>query len=321
MTKIDYKTAGVDIEKADMLTAFIKNTVVSENIGAFAGLYETPFIPEYYLVSCTDGVGTKVIPLIEREEYETIATDLVAMNVNDLICVGAKPLFFLDYFATSKLDVEVTSKFIKALKEVLSGFNCTLLGGETAELNDLIAPNHFDVGGFVVGIVKKDKVLKKDNVNNGDLVIGLKSSGPHSNGYTLIRKLFEKGLLTESDMEQALKPTHIYVNEIIKLTDTNQLKVCANITGGGLAGNLERVIPEGLCAEIFRKNIPAQPIFEKLESLVGQEEAYKTFNMGVGLCIIANPENKDEIFKTCAKYEPFILGNIVADSEQKVVLE
>ncbi len=307
---LNYEQAGVSIKKADILTAIIKKDIKSENIGMFAGLYENPAFPEYYLVGCTDGVGTKIIPLIAKNKIETAAIDLIAMNLNDMICTGAKPLFFLDYFAVHKLDVDITARFIKALKEELSKYSCVLLGGETAELSDLVAEGHFDVGGFAVGLVKKNKVLSKSNVKKDDVIIGLKSSGPHSNGYTLIRKLYEKNLLTEEEMNRMLEPTYIYVNEILELCDKGLIKASANITGGGIEGNLERVIPDGLTAEIDKNKIPSQPIFEKLLSLTEEAEAYKTFNMGVGMCLVASENNIDEIIKICGKYEPFILGKI-----------
>lgn len=310
---LNYKQAGVDIEKADMLTEAIQKTVGSSNIGMFAGLYEHPFIPEYYLVGCCDGVGTKVIPLTERKQVKTAAVDLIAMNLNDMICTGARPMFFLDYFATNKLDVEITSEFVASLKNELSKYQCTLLGGETAELSDLVSANHFDVGGFAVGIVKKENVLKKENVEENDVVIGLCSSGPHSNGYTLIRKLYEKNLLNEEEMSTALAPTFIYVNEILDLCDKKLIKVCANITGGGVEGNLNRVIPNGLCAEVFENAIPENPIFDKLKQLVGRDEAFKTFNMGVGMCIVCSESNKQQVMQVCSEYSPFEFGVIKKD--------
>ncbi len=315
---MDYEQAGVSIAKADALTALIQKEVKSENIGMFAGIYEHPVLPDYYLVGCTDGVGTKIIPLIKYELIETAAVDLIAMSLNDMICLGAAPLFFLDYFATHSLDVEVTSRFVKALKDELGKYNCTLLGGETAELNDLVTEGHFDVGGFAVGLVKKDKMLRKETVRAGDVVVGLKSSGPHSNGYTLIRKLHEKGLLSEYELKQTLEPTHLYVNEILKLTEENAIRVCANITGGGVAGNLERVIPDGLCAEVSASSIPENLIFKKLEELVGTEEAYKTFNMGVGMCVICSPDKVDEVINVCQAYAPFIFGSIIENYQDKV---
>lgn len=303
---INYEQAGVSIQKADALTSLIRQDIKSDNIGMFAGLYEHAAFPDYFLVGCTDGVGTKIIPLIERDKIETIAIDLIAMNLNDMVCTGARPLFFLDYFAVNKLDVDVAARFIKALRQELAKYNCTLLGGETAELSDLVAKGHFDVAGFATGLVKKDKVLLKKNVKAGDIVIGLKSSGPHSNGYTLVRKV-----LSETEIEQALEPTYIYVNEILELCDKNLIKACANITGGGLEGNLERVIPDGLKAEIDRTKIPQQPVFERLRALVGEEESFKTFNMGVGMCIIASEDKISEITDICKAYEPFVLGKIV----------
>lgn len=303
---LNYEQAGVSIKKADALTELIKEDVKSENIGMFAGLYEHAAFPDYYLVGCTDGVGTKIIPLLERNKIETIAIDLIAMNLNDMVCTGARPLFFLDYFAVHELDVDVTARFVKELRNELAKYNCTLLGGETAELKDLVTKGHFDVAGFAVGVVKKDKILTKQNVKTGDVVLGLKSSGPHSNGYTLIRKV-----LSAQEMEIALEPTHIYVNEILELCDKNLIKACANITGGGLEGNLSRVIPEGLKANIDRKKIPQQPVFKRLLELVGEEEAYRAFNMGVGICIITSEDKVSEIMEICKKYEPFVLGEVI----------
>lgn len=311
-----YEDAGVSIDAGNMLTQILNKEIKNDNIGNFAGLYEHPYIPDYFLVGCTDGVGTKVIPLAKRGFIDTIAIDLIAMNLNDLICTGAKPLFFLDYFATNKLDVEITSKFVIALKNELSKYNCTLLGGETAELGDLIKENHFDVGGFMVGIVKKDSVLKRENVEEGDLIIALKSSGPHSNGYSLIRALNDSGQLDEGLFETALKPTYIYANEINEIVEKNLAHSCANITGGGIEDNLVRSIPEGKIAIVDKSEIIKQPLFEKLKSLVGEEEAYKTFNMGVGFCIIAPQANADEIFKICGKYEPKIIGKIINNETQ-----
>jgi phosphoribosylformylglycinamidine cyclo-ligase len=317
---MDYKKSGVNIDNANILTKIIQDTVQSDNIGMFAGIYNHPYIPEYSLVGCTDGVGTKVIPLLERNLIETIAIDLVAMNVNDLICVGASPMFFLDYFATNSLDVEVTSRFIKALKNVLSEYNCTLLGGETAELKDLVTEGHFDVGGFCVGIVKKDKILRKDTVSKDDVVIGLKSSGPHSNGYTLIRKLHQTGALSLENFEKTLSPTHIYVKEILELCNQGLLKVCAHITGGGIEENLARVIPDHLCAEVFKENIPKSDLYKEISTIITEDEAYKTFNMGVGMCLVTASENVDKIMQICSKYEPFIFGRIIDEKNHRVRL-
>lgn len=309
--QISYQDAGVSIDAGNKLTEILNKEIKSDNIGNFAGLYEHPYIPEYFLVGCTDGVGTKVIPLLKRGLVETIAVDLIAMNLNDLICTGAKPMFFLDYFATSALDVDITSKFVIALKNELAKYNCTLLGGETAELGSLIKDGHFDVGGFMVGIVRKDSVLDRNNVQEGDAIIALKSSGPHSNGYSLIRALHKAGQLDEEMFETALKPTHIYANEINELVEKKLVHACANITGGGLEDNLVRSIPNGKTALVYKSRIIKQELFATLQKLVGEEEAFKTFNMGVGFCIIAPRENVDAIFGICEKYEPVIIGEVV----------
>lgn len=313
-----YENAGVSIDAGNALTQILNKEIKSDNIGNFAGLFEHPYIPEYFLVGCTDGVGTKVIPLAKRGLVETIATDLIAMNLNDLICTGAKPLFFLDYFATNKLDVEITSKFVLALRNELKKYNCTLLGGETAELGSLIKAGHFDVGGFMVGIVRKDLVLKKENVEVGDKIIALKSSGPHSNGYSLVRALNDSGQLNDELFETALEPTFIYANEINEIVEKNLAHACANITGGGIEDNLTRSIPDGKCAVVYKDNIIKQELFKKLQELVGEEEAYRTFNMGVGFCIIAPAENMGEISKICEKYEPTIIGEVIKDKIRKI---
>lgn len=308
--QITYEDSGVNIQAGNMLTEILNREIKSDNIGNFAGLYEHPYIPEYYLAGCTDGVGTKVIPLAKRGLVETIATDLIAMNLNDLICTGAKPMFFLDYFATNKLDVEITSKFVLALRNELAKYNCTLLGGETAELGSLIKEGHFDVGGFMVGIVRKDLLLKRENVQEGDLVIALKSSGPHSNGYSLVRALNDSGQLSDKLFETALAPTYIYANEINEIVEKGLAHACANITGGGIEDNLVRSIPEGKCAIIDKSKIIKQELFEKLQELVGEEEAYRAFNMGVGFCIITPQGNFEAISKICAKYEPTVIGKV-----------
>ncbi len=307
---ISYEDSGVSIEKGDMLTKLINQNVKSDNIGNFAGIYEHPAFEDYYLVGCTDGVGTKIIPLLARSYYATIAKDLIAMNLNDLICTGAKPMFFLDYLALNSLDVDVASKFISALKIELEKYHCTLLGGETAELGSLIGEGHFDVGGFMVGVVKKSKLLKRQNVEENDYIIGFKSSGPHSNGFSLIRKLHNENLLNDEYFEKSLEPTHIYANVVEKLTAKKLIHAAAHITGGGIAGNLVRSIPEGFCANVNKENIPKQELFEELKRLAGEDEAYKTFNMGVGFCVIAGEENYDEIIEIAGEFEPFILGKV-----------
>lgn len=309
--KYTYLNSGVDVFGADMLVKNIKGIVKKQVIGDFAGLFEHPIFEDYYLAACTDGVGTKIIPLIKKRDTKTIANDLFAMNINDLVCCGAKPLFFLDYIALNKLDVDLVSNLVEELNKVLEKYSCTLLGGETSELGDLILKNNFDISGFLVGAVKKDKLIDKNNVKKGDMVIALESSGAHSNGFSLIRKLYKDGLLSDDLFEKSLAPVRIYYDTVQKLNDKKLVKSCANITGGGILANLVRSIPKGLDLKINYDKIKLSPLFKRLLELVGEKEAYSTFNMGVGFCVVCSPCDLDEVIKICADYNPFILGEVV----------
>lgn len=309
--KYTYLNSGVDVFGADMLVKNIKGIVKKQVIGDFAGLFEHPIFEDYYLAACTDGVGTKIIPLIKKRDTKTIANDLFAMNINDLVCCGAKPLFFLDYIALNKLDVDLVSNLIGELNKVLEKYSCTLLGGETSELGDLILKNNFDISGFLVGAVKKDKLIDKNNVKKGDMVIALESSGAHSNGFSLIRKLYKDGLLSDDLFEKSLATVRIYYDTVQKLNDKKLVKSCANITGGGILANLERSIPKGLGLKADYGKIKLTPLFKRLLELVGEKEAYSTFNMGVGFCVVCSPCDLDEVIKICTDYNPFILGEVV----------
>lgn len=309
--KYTYLNSGVDVFGADMLVKNIKGIVKKQTIGDFAGLFEHPIFEDYYLAACTDGVGTKIIPLIKKRDTKTIANDLFAMNINDLVCCGAKPLFFLDYIALNKLDVDLVSNLVGELNKVLEKYSCTLLGGETSELGDLILKNNFDISGFLVGAVKKDKLIDKNNVKKGDMVVALESSGAHSNGFSLIRKLYKDGLLSDDLFEKSLAPVRIYYDTVQKLNDKKLVKSCANITGGGILANLERSIPKGLGLKTDYGKIKLTPLFKRLLELVGEKEAYSTFNMGVGFCVVCSPCDLDEVIKICTDYNPFILGEVV----------
>ncbi len=309
--KYTYLNSGVDVFGADMLVKNIKGIVKKQTIGDFAGLFEHPIFEDYYLAACTDGVGTKIIPLIKKRDTKTIANDLFAMNINDLVCCGAKPLFFLDYIALNKLDVDLVSNLVGELNKVLEKYSCMLLGGETSELGDLILKNNFDISGFLVGAVKKDKLIDKNNVKRGDMVIALESSGAHSNGFSLIRKLYKDGLLSDDLFEKSLAPVRIYYDTVQKLNDKKLVKSCANITGGGILANLERSIPKGLGLKADYGKIKLTPLFKRLLELVGEKEAYSTFNMGVGFCVVCSPCDLDEVIKICTDYNPFILGEVV----------
>lgn len=306
-----YLNSGVDIKKADELTSIIADVAGKKNIGSFAGLYEHKILDEYCFAACCDGIGTKIIPLIEKSYTKTIANDLFAMNINDLICCGAEPLFFLDYIAAYSLNKDVLSNFILELNKILKKHNCVLLGGETSELGNLILKKYFDVAGFLLGIVKKENIITKYNVNRGDIVIGLKSNGVHANGFSLIRKLYSDNMLDENYFIESLAPVRIYYDIVMKLNKNKLINSCANITGGGIFGNLKRAIPEDLMVELDYNKIPKIEIFEKIKTLVNEDEAFKTFNMGVGFCLVVSPSKVKKVLEISKDYKPFVFGEVV----------
>jgi len=302
-----YEKSGVNLPEADNL-----NKKLAENlhIKSFAGLANSSLLGDLSLVTCCDGIGSKIIPLYERKLYKTIAADVVAANLNDLICTGATAVGFVDYLAVNKLDSEAVFEIVNSIDEELNKCNCKLLGGETSEISELITKNNIDISGFAIGLVKKGEELSKKNVQAGDIVIGLSSSGIHANGFSLIRKLRKDGALTDEEFETCLAPTYIYYNFVSKLVEKNLIKACANITGGGILANLNRVIPEKLSLEVDFSKIPTQPIFEKLKQICG-DEFYEVFNAGVGFCLIADKKNLAEIVEICQVFSPFEFGKIV----------
>lgn len=310
MRKYSYKKSGVHLKNAQMLTDMLSCNLQSANFNNFAGIFEHPALPEYYFAGTTDGIGTKIIPLIERKLYKTIAIDLAAMNLNDLICTGAKPLFFLDYIAANILNPEEISNFITELNIILKSYNCTLIGGETSELGDFIKKEMFDAAGFAVGLVHKAKLIKKENVEENDIIVGLKSTGVHSNGFSLIRKLYNDGCLTEEDFIKSLAPTAIYVNEILQLCDEGIISSLANITGGGILSNLQRAVPDGLQAKLNKNTLPKIEIFETINKIVDTDEMFRTFNMGAGFCIITKEKYLKKVLEITKIHSPFIFGVI-----------
>ena len=306
-----YLNSGVDIKKADELTSIIADVAGKKNIGSFAGLYEHKILDEYCFAACCDGIGTKIIPLIEKSYTKTIANDLFAMNINDLICCGAEPLFFLDYIAAYSLNKDVLSNFILELNKILKKHNCVLLGGETSELGNLILKKYFDVAGFLLGIVKKENIITKYNVDRGDIIIGLRSNGVHANGFSLIRKLYSDNMLDENYFIESLAPVRIYYDIVMKLNKNKLINSCANITGGGIFGNLKRAIPEDLMVELDYNKIPKIEIFEKIKTLVDEDEAFKTFNMGVGFCLVVSPSKVKKVLEISKDYKPFVFGEVV----------
>ena len=324
-TKNTYKKSGVNINLADRFVEHIakiskKNVkkkskyLNKDNIGAFGSTFDISKIKikDPLIVSSTDGVGTKIDLANQFNKFDTIGIDLVAMCVNDLIVQGAKPLFFLDYIAVGKI------KFNK-LKQILSGIvkgcdisDCSLIGGETAEMPGIYDNNKFDLAGFSVGIVSKTKLLNKNNVQNGDTILAIPSSGVHSNGYSLIRSILKNKRINRQIREQLLIPTKIYTKEILNLTKNNLIHSAAHITGGGLIDNLTRSIPNHLCLNLDLEKIKTKNIFKWIKSNnISDQEMLKTFNCGVGFCLITKKTNINKIKKYFSKdYMPYEIGSI-----------
>ena len=307
-TSISYRDAGVDIEAGDALVEqikpFAKRTMRPEvlgGIGGFGSLFAVPQkFKEPILVSGTDGVGTKLKLAFELNKHDTVGIDLVAMSVNDILVQGAEPLFFLDYFACGKLEVGVAAQVIKGIAQGCEQSGCALVGGETAEMPGMYPAGEYDLAGFAVGCVDKANLINGTTIAAGDVVLGLASSGAHSNGYSLIRKLIEKsGIDFESDFhgrkfkDVVMAPTRIYVKSLLKLIEAMPVKGMAHITGGGITENIPRVLPEGLTAEILASGWELPPLFQWLQAQgnIVPSEMYKTFNCGIGMAIVMAKEN------------------------------
>ncbi len=302
-TSISYRDAGVDIEAGDALVEqikpFAKRTMRPEvlgGIGGFGSLFAVPQkFKEPILVSGTDGVGTKLKLAFELNKHDTVGIDLVAMSVNDILVQGAEPLFFLDYFACGKLEVGVAAQVIKGIAQGCEQSGCALVGGETAEMPGMYPAGEYDLAGFAVGCADKSKLIDGTTIAAGDVVLGLASSGAHSNGYSLIRKLIEKsGIDFESDFhgrkfkDVVMEPTRIYVKSLLKLIEALPVKGMAHITGGGITENIPRVLPEGLTAEIKASSWQLPPLFQWLQAQgkIVPSEMYKTFNCGIGMAVV-----------------------------------
>ena len=327
---LTYKKSGVDINAADKFVKFISNISTRKkgkkkfnNIGGFGSISNIPKnLKNPKIVACTDGVGTKIEIANSINKFNTIGIDLVAMSVNDLIVQGARPLFFLDYISINKVNLLKLKSIMRGILKGCKISNCNLVGGETAEMPGTYAKNKFDIAGFAVGIVEEKKILNGKKIKNGDLILAIPSSGLHSNGYSLVRKLIDiKKINIKKNKflkKELIKPTKIYVKEILNLIDKNLLNGCANITGGGVADNLKRVLPNNLNAEINLLNINSLKIFHWLKSHgISDEEMLKTFNCGVGFCLIINPKNFKKVIKFFSKnYEPYIIGKICNGKKQ-----
>jgi phosphoribosylformylglycinamidine cyclo-ligase len=309
-TTISYRDAGVDIEAGDALVEdikpFAKRTMRPEvlaGIGGFGSLFEVPKkFKNPVLVSGTDGVGTKLKLAFQLNKHDTVGIDLVAMCVNDILVQGAEPLFFLDYFACGKLEVGAAAQVIKGIAAGCEQAGCALVGGETAEMPGMYPPGEYDLAGFSVGAVDKDKIIDGTTIQPGDVVLGLASSGAHSNGYSLVRKLIEvSGIDMDSDFhgrpfrDVVMEPTRIYVKPLLKLIETLPVKGMAHITGGGLTENIPRVLPEGVTAELQRGSWSIPPLFGWMQEQgnIAEDEMLRTFNCGIGMAVIVAAEDAE----------------------------
>ncbi|XP_074556245.1 phosphoribosylformylglycinamidine cyclo-ligase, chloroplastic/mitochondrial-like [Curcuma longa] len=305
---LTYKDAGVDIDAGSELVRRIAK--MAPGIGGFGGLYP---LGDSYLVAGTDGVGTKLKLAFETGIHDTIGIDLVAMSVNDIVTSGAKPLFFLDYFATSNLDVDLAEKVIKGIVHGCQQSDCVLLGGETAEMPDFYAKGEYDLSGFAVGIVEKNKVINGKNIEAGDILIGLPSSGVHSNGFSLVRRVLSRSGLSLNDQlqnnngksitlgEALMAPTIIYVKQVLDILSKWDVKGIAHITGGGFTDNIPRVFPSGLGAKIFTDSWEIPALFKWLKEAgdIDDSEMRRTFNMGIGMVLVVSKDTAPGILLEC----------------------
>lgn len=314
MKSLTYKKAGVDIEKASLFKQKIKSMLrssfvpgVLKDIGGFGSFFALPEnIKNPVLVSSTDGVGTKLMLANIANKHDSVGIDLVAMNVNDILCTGAKPLFFLDYIACSKLDKNILGNVIKGITDGCIQSGCSLIGGETAEMPDMYKKGEYDLAGFAVGVVEKNKIIDGSKIEAGNLVLGLESSGIHSNGYSLVRKVFSNTELKRMSKE-LLTPTRIYVKPILSLLSTidyrpSTVNGISHITGGAFYDKIARILPDNVNVEIKKNSWVVPKIFKLMQNKgnIADYEMYHTFNMGIGMVLIVEE-------KSCLKIKDFLL--------------
>ncbi len=327
---LTYQKSGVNIKAADIFVKYIssksknrKKGANFQNIGGFGSISDIPNnIRNPKIVACTDGVGTKIEISNILNKYNTIGIDLVAMSVNDLIVQGAKPILFLDYISINKIDLIKLKSIIKGILKGCKQSGCQLVGGETAEMPGTYEKGKFDIAGFAVGVVDGKKVLSKNKIKLNDLVIAIPSSGLHSNGYSLIRYLIKKKKINIKRnnflKKELLKPTKIYVKELLKLINRDLINGCANITGGGISDNVKRIVPNNLIAEINLNKIKTLKIFKWLKKNgISDKEMLQTFNCGVGFCLIINPRNFKKIERYFSRgFKPYIIGKIIRGKDK-----
>ncbi|MDD7513022.1 MAG: phosphoribosylformylglycinamidine cyclo-ligase [Clostridiales bacterium] len=337
-----YKDAGVDItagyKSVELMKKHISRTLAfgkTDSIGGFGGLFELDLegIKEPVLVSGTDGVGTKLKMAFLTDKHDTVGIDCVAMCVNDIICAGAKPLYFLDYIAVGKNYPEKIAQIVSGVAEGCVQSECALIGGETAEMPGFYDKDEYDMAGFAVGVVDKSKILNKTDVSAGDVIIGLASSGIHSNGYSLVRKIFDvenidlnkkmPELNNKSLGEVLIEPTKIYVKPILSLLKKVKVKSIANITGGGFYENIPRALPDTLTAKIMKENVPVLPIFKLMQSFgnIDERDMYNTFNMGIGMVVIVSKEDEEEAKKVLKELgeKAYTLGEVIEGNDGVII--
>ena len=322
---LTYAKSGVNIRSADKFIKFISKITLKQNknkkqsnIGNFGSINKIPSnLKKVHIVASTDGVGTKIEIANELNKFDTIGIDLVAMSVNDILVQGGKPFIFLDYISINKIIQKKLKDIIKGVYEGCKISNCILVGGETAEMPGTYSKGKFDIAGFCVGLVEKNKILKPKNIKNDDLVVAIPSSGIHSNGFSLVRYILKKNNINYRKNKQLkkwlLEPTKIYVKEITKLIDLKLINGCAHITGGGIKDNLIRIIPNGKCAKINLETIKVKKVFKWLKkNNISENEMIKTFNCGVGFIVIIKKKNFNKIKKYFEKeYKPYVIGKII----------
>jgi phosphoribosylformylglycinamidine cyclo-ligase len=332
MAGLTYKKAGVNIDEADSFVQRIKPLVkmteraeVLGSIGGFGGLFAPRLkgMKKPVLVSSTDGVGTKLIIADLLKKYDTIGIDLVAMNVDDVVVLGAEPLFFLDYIACGRIDKNQLVEVVRGITRGCREANCALIGGETAELPGLYEPGKWDLAGFCVGIVDADKIIDGRHCRPGDKVIGLASSGLHSNGYSLARRVFSEEEIKNRWGKELLKPTRIYTSILLEAMKKIKIKAMAHITGGGFYDNIPRVIPDGLQVVIHKGTWPVLPIFNEIQrrGQVAEKEMFRTFNMGIGMTVVISPREAEPVLKFFQKLgqKAHLIGELVKGPHEVVI--
>lgn len=332
MSRLTYKKAGVDINKAKSFKEKIKTLTkkssasgVLKGIGGFGGLFDFPKDKYRHpiLVSSSDGVGTKlkIATLVNR--HDGVGIDLVAMNVNDILCVGAKPLFFLDYISCSKLRPEVMLEVVKSVNQGCFQAGCALIGGETAQMPGMYKENEYDLAGFCLGVVEKDEIIDGSRIKEGDLVIGLESNGIHSNGYSLVRKVFSQRELKRMNKE-LLKPTRIYVKPVLSLLPNEYLSGIAHITGGAFYDKIARILPNNLDAKVDKNSWVVPKVFRLIQNKgkILDKDMYHTFNMGVGMVLIVRPGYAAKVISKLSgfKLKSRIIGKIVEGKKEVKII-